>query len=292
MSRHRFCASSCVLLALLSISLAQVQEDPNAAACQTISYVVSVCERLTPGFTSFTNFNFQAPCLCYASSYWLPNGYDGWLHSCYAGYRTGNPQGYASLTSFNGGPPITTPCHSVGNILSSAEFTGPVTALVPPVTRPLITNPDELACATLNGAAAYCNTQSPGFYTLTNFRDQASCYCYEALVFNPTTFDSLWPSCVRFLSTASPSAYSTASANGAPVLTSTPCAAVGDVRDIRSGSSTGPVTITGWPSSTSTRSAFPTSTSVVPNLGARKADELSGQLWYWFWLLGVCLLLT
>ncbi|EPE34164.1 hypothetical protein GLAREA_07177 [Glarea lozoyensis ATCC 20868] len=252
-----------LITALLSF-VAIAQENGNAAACRTVSSVIAACERLTPGFTSFTNFNFQAPCLCYASTYWFPNGYDGWIQSCDAGWQTGNPSAYAVATSSNGGPLVTTPCHKVGNILNSAEFTGPVTALVRSVPPPSITNPGEAACATLVGAAAYCNSQSPGFSTLTDFRSQASCYCYSALVFNPTTYDSLWPACVRFLSTASPALYTQFSANGAPVLTTSPCASVGDVRDVRGRSSSFTPTSTGSASSTLQSSPSASSTSVAP----------------------------
>lgn len=221
---------------------AVAQDNPNADACRTLDGIVSACERLTPGFTAFTNFNFQAPCLCYASTYWFPNGYDGWIQSCYLGFKTYNPAAYSSATATNGGEFIMTPCHKVGNILSSSEYTGPVTELVTSLLGPKvtsspkpssITNPYEMACVSLNGANSYCLSLTPDLSTVTDFRYRASCFCYSGLVWNPSYFDKVWASCVQFISTASPSYYSAAASGGALVLTSTPCAAVGDVRDIR-----------------------------------------------------------
>jgi hypothetical protein len=260
--------------AFLNYTVAIAQGDPNASACGTVSAILSVCESLTPGFTSFTNFNFQAPCLCYASTYWYPNGYDGWLGSCYAGYKTANPTAYASFTASIQGPPDTTPCHQVGNILSSSQFTGPVTALYQPMSTPSITDINESACATLNVAAGCCDSITPGFSTITDFRVQASCYCYSGLVWDPSAYDAQWGSCVKYISTASPSLYSEVSAGGAPVLTSTPCAAVSGILDIRqSSTSSNRQTVTSASSASSASKISSKSSSA--QVGSSRSSTLS-----------------
>lgn len=267
------------------------QGDPNASACKSVDAIVNICQSLTPGFTAFTNFYFQAPCLCYASTYWFPNGYDGWIQSCYSGYRTAQPAAYSSATASNGGDFIMTPCHKAGNILSAPEYTGAVTALVPSVPIPSFTsysnrtsnrtttlNAYESACADLGNAVTNCQSRTPGFNTLTDFRSQAPCYCYSGLAWNPQAYDVRWGSCIQYLSSVSPSAYSRASAAGAPVLTPTPCAAVGDILDIRNSQSsiartstpqTGPTQSAPTASSTAFRTTSSPISSIAPSTTSR-----------------------
>jgi hypothetical protein len=222
------------------------QGDPNASACLSLDEMVSTCGVLTPGFTSFTNFYFQAPCLCYSSTYWDPGIYDHLIQSCYAGYRTARPAAYSSATASMGGDFIMTPCEQAGNVLSRplATDTAPQTAAVgsstatptmtSPITATMMLDPNGLACQTLNTVEAYCNSITPGFSTLTDFRSKAPCYCYSGLVYHPSDFDREWGSCMKYLSTSATSVLSSLASSGAPVLTSTPCAAVGDVLEITS----------------------------------------------------------
>jgi hypothetical protein len=172
------------------------------------------------------------------------------------------------------GPPDTTPCHQVGNILSSSQFTGPVTALYQPMSTPSITDINESACATLNVAAGCCDSITPGFSTITDFRVQASCYCYSGLVWDPSAYDAQWGSCVKYISTASPSLYSEVSAGGAPVLTSTPCAAVSGILDIRqSSTSSNRQTVTSASSASSASKISSKSSSA--QVGSSRSSTLS-----------------
>lgn len=139
-----------------------------------------------------------------------------------------------------------TPCEEAGNVLglSRATDTAPQTVLgifsvltatmtsATTATAPL--NLNGLACQTISAAEAYCNSNTPGFSTLTDFRSEAPCYCYSGLVYKPSYFDIQWGSCMRYLSASATAELSRIASTGAPVLTSTPCAAVGDVLDIRS----------------------------------------------------------
>jgi hypothetical protein len=92
--------------------------SPDQIACISQGSYDSVCNVLTPGFSTLTDFVLQAPCLCYSSTSWLPSLYDGWVSSCFQYYITASPSFYASLTQLAGGAPATAPCQEAGNVLA------------------------------------------------------------------------------------------------------------------------------------------------------------------------------
>ena len=79
-------------------------------ACASISAYSSICESFSPGFTTTTIFELQAPCLCYQNTSWAPDIYDGFVQTCqsYLGPATSV---IASITS--------TPCRNVGDVQAS-----------------------------------------------------------------------------------------------------------------------------------------------------------------------------
>jgi len=92
--------------------------SPDQLACVSQGRYDSVCNVLTPGFSTLTDFVLQAPCLWYSSTSWLHSLYDGLVSSCFQFYTTASPSFYASLTQLAGGAPVTAPCQNTGNVLA------------------------------------------------------------------------------------------------------------------------------------------------------------------------------
>lgn len=55
--------------------------DPNVVACNGVVTFISVCEEETRGFDNLDKTD-QASCLCYISSTWEPDVFDGFVASC------------------------------------------------------------------------------------------------------------------------------------------------------------------------------------------------------------------
>ncbi|KAE9381002.1 hypothetical protein N431DRAFT_433162 [Stipitochalara longipes BDJ] len=104
--------------------------DSNELGCISQFLYETICNSLTPGFSTLTNFDNQAPCLCYSSTAWVPSIYDNFVSSCFQYYKTASPSFYASLTYQAGGSPVSTPCHKAGDVvaqLSSYEASASTT---------------------------------------------------------------------------------------------------------------------------------------------------------------------
>ena len=105
--------------------------SPGQQACDLYIDILSICNYSTPGLITFTDFSSEAPCLCYSSSSWAPSIYDGYLGTCISYLSASNPAEYSSVTFAAGGPPVTTPCEKVGDVLaieSSFNATASMTA--------------------------------------------------------------------------------------------------------------------------------------------------------------------
>ena len=50
-------------------------------ACTIVLGAIDFCSSVSPGFLTFAPSR-QAPCLCYSSSTWIPNLFDGYIASC------------------------------------------------------------------------------------------------------------------------------------------------------------------------------------------------------------------
>lgn len=79
-------------------------------ACQSISAYSSICESLSPGFTTTTVFQFQAPCLCYRGMSWAPDVFDGYVQTC---------QSYLAVSTGVTASVNTAPCRGVGDVEAS-----------------------------------------------------------------------------------------------------------------------------------------------------------------------------
>jgi hypothetical protein len=184
------------------------------AACNTVSEYLSICESYTPGFSTLA-FSEQAPCLCYSSTVWSPQLYDGYWDTCWTSFSAIDYPGYASVTAMDG-PIVFNQCRSAGNVLSEFPTSTAGGAMI-----------GSAACASFDSIYSSCEAQTPGF---TNLRDSqaASCLCYTSVnSWSPQRYDSIFGACVAYLSTYEPAAYATLTAYGPPVTTY--CQSVGNV---------------------------------------------------------------
>lgn len=127
-------------------------------ACLSEGEFISICNSLTPGFVSLTDFSLQAPCLCYSSTSWAPSIYDGFHSSCLNWYSTADPGDYSSITAEGTAPPVTAPCQKVGNVvaaLSSYEATASQNSTTSPsTTTSVVTTTSMTASPTATTSAA------------------------------------------------------------------------------------------------------------------------------------------
>lgn len=79
------------------------------------------------------------------------------------------------------------------------------------------------ACASFQSLVTRCDSETPGFESLTPFAVQASCVCYSSSAYIGNSYDDYFGSCLEYFSSSDPQAYSSILADG-PITTS-PCAA-------------------------------------------------------------------
>ena len=80
--------------------------------CSWISFALSYCNSATPGFTNIAVAS-QAPCLCYSSTAWSPNTFDGAAKTCADYVKTAEPSFYTDIVEIQGF------CTSVGDVLAN-----------------------------------------------------------------------------------------------------------------------------------------------------------------------------
>jgi len=85
-------------------------------ACSFLSYAFSFCNSATPGFSTM-DASLQAPCLCYSSTKWSPNGFDGPVQTCADFVSTAEPSAYPTFAAVEGF------CSSVGDVEIGAAAT-------------------------------------------------------------------------------------------------------------------------------------------------------------------------
>lgn len=203
------------------------QKDQNLSACKSVEALVSYCNSATPGWSSFTAFSLQAPCLCYESGEWKPQIYDRIASSCLDYYSTEDPAYLSRASASRGRGLPTSPCSVAGDLLAG-------TTISSSASTPLITKgPSEalsrydinlVACNSIDTLASLCENYSPGFVSFSSSQ-QANCLCYSGRAWDPDFYDSLYGSCIDYISTANTSIYSSLDALG---IISTPCKSIGD----------------------------------------------------------------
>lgn len=86
-------------------------------------------------------------------------------------------------------------------------------------------DPGSTSCDPWLSIESSCAVATSQFVSL-DFTVQASCLCYSGSVWQPSTFDNEFDTCLQHLSTASPSEYSVLGGNSLPT---NPCALAGNV---------------------------------------------------------------
>ena len=81
-------------------------------ACSYVGFALSYCNSVSPGFTTMDPTS-QAPCLCYSSTAWAPNMFDGAVLTCAEYVSSVAPSSLSDITALEGF------CTDVGNVLAS-----------------------------------------------------------------------------------------------------------------------------------------------------------------------------
>lgn len=281
MAASNLCTVSALLALfeqLLLVSAKQLwgRHDSLPDACSTIQFALSYCSSVSPGFDNFSPSS-QAPCLCYSSTSWDPEGFDGAIATCADFFSTADPKALPTIEVFEGF------CSSIGPVLGAAATSGvAATTSAAPTPAPTpskhiasatfatptfnlgtasLTNSPEAtllpeACTLIVSAISYCNEVTPGFTTLDP-TSQAPCLCYSSTSWDPQFFDNNVKTYAGYLSTAD--------ATGVSVVSriSSFCHSIGDIRTAVASSGVQSFSIIG-PVNNSPTSQGPVSTTVTP----------------------------
>ncbi|KAL8902694.1 MAG: hypothetical protein Q9207_004461 [Kuettlingeria erythrocarpa] len=121
-------------------------------------------------------------------------------------------------------------------------------------------------CSSLGSKLEACESATPGFSNYRLWDTQASCFCYQGSNFAPSSFDNYYSSCLEFLSTDNPAAYSILTVTvGTDEVVSTPCASMGDVRETSPASAQGGAVGGGSQNTRSTGTASPGASVATAN---------------------------
>lgn len=151
--------------------------------------------------------------MCYSSTSWVPNAFDGAVETCAEYAATALPASdYSDIADLEGF------CSSIGDVINS-DSPATVTATTTPAAKvtaapssgsvDIFTN---TACSFVGSALSYCSSVSPGFVSM-DVTSQAPCLCYSSV--NPTStawvpdiFDGFVLTCAEFVSSAAPESLS------------------------------------------------------------------------------------
>lgn len=178
--------------------------DALPAACSYVDGALSFCSSVSPGFATMP-LTDQAPCLCYSTTVWMPDVFDGAVYTCAQYAATALPESlYTDLTSLEGY------CSAIGDVEHGGHpASAPATTTPPPAqaTPAPISSVDiftNSACSFVGFALSYCNSVSPGFTTMDP-TSQAPCLCYSranptSTAWLPEVFDGAVLTCAEFVS--------------------------------------------------------------------------------------------
>jgi hypothetical protein len=97
--------------AAASTSSVDIFANPD---CSFVGFALSYCNSISPGFTTYEPSS-QAPCLCYSSTSWAPQSFDGAVLTCAEYVSSVAPQSLTDIVGLEGF------CSSVGDVFSGAE---------------------------------------------------------------------------------------------------------------------------------------------------------------------------
>ncbi len=141
--------------------------------CSFVSFALSFCNSVSPGFSTLPSSS-QAPCLCYSSTSWSPDGFDGPVLTCANYVKTADPYYYSNIADLEGFcssvGPLTTETGGKGIPLTNPEPsptpTGPASTTEPPVST-TTTPPDGGGVVTIStsskGGAMPTGVAFPGW---------------------------------------------------------------------------------------------------------------------------------
>jgi hypothetical protein len=170
------------------------------SACQLVGEALAICDSLTPGFNTLQPTD-QAHCLCYSSTSWMPNIFDGAVKTCADYASTAVPGAFTPLSNLEGF------CQGVGDVETSSP--SPATTTIDQSissTSLSISAFSGQPCNSANEILNSCSSQTPGFSSLQP-TEQAKCLCYVSASWCPTGFDNAVATCASYARTAASSAY-------------------------------------------------------------------------------------
>lgn len=91
---------------------------PDEISCSSAYSMIYSCAESTTLFTKLGNSG-QASCLCYSSSTWIPDVFDGFWSHCYSNFLTADPSDANTITNSIAKGAF---CTGVGNLLSAAAI--------------------------------------------------------------------------------------------------------------------------------------------------------------------------
>jgi hypothetical protein len=171
------------------------------SACQLVGEALAICDSLTPGFNTLQPTD-QAHCLCYSSTSWMPNIFDGAVKTCADYASTAVPGAFPSLSNLEDF------CQGVGDVETSLPSPPTSTTISPSITSTSfsISAFSGQPCNSANEILNSCSSQTPGFSSLQP-TEQAKCLCYVSASWCPSAFDNAVATCAVYAKTGASSAY-------------------------------------------------------------------------------------
>ena len=238
--------------------------DPGSTSCDAWLSLEASCAATTPNFLSLP-FTEEASCVCYSGTVWQPTVYDNYLKTCLSYLSTASQSQFSALSG-TGLP--TSPCAEVGNVMTVASQSGALTTPLASLSSTVAGN--AAACDSWDAIEMSCSSKISSFTDLS-FSAEASCLCYTSSTYAPFIFDGYLGQCLQYLSTASPSFYSSL---GGDTLPRTPCALVGNVASEAVATTTASsVAIMSSTTSSANSAASATSPQVPPTSSALTTTE-------------------
>jgi hypothetical protein len=185
-----------------STTTAPAQLLQQNSACQLVGEALAICDSLTPGFNTLQPTD-QAHCLCYSSTSWMPNIFDGAVKTCADYASTAVPGAFTPLSNLEGF------CQGVGDVEISSPSPPTTTTIDQSIssTSFSISAFSGQPCNSANEILNSCSSQTPGFSSLQP-TEQAKCLCYVSTSsWCPTAFDNAIATCALYARTAASSAY-------------------------------------------------------------------------------------
>ncbi|EPE24754.1 hypothetical protein GLAREA_08607 [Glarea lozoyensis ATCC 20868] len=179
-------------------------------SCLLLGEALAICGSLTPSFATL-DATVQAKCLCYSSTVWRPDLFDGAVGGCADFASRSATSAYGALKGIEGF------CGGVGDVervggMGGMGVDGMVGGSVGGgsvggMTMSVVVG-GNAGCSQVQSIMAACSQLTPGFGGM-NDRARAKCLCYpNSGTWAPTIFDNALSTCNAFAKTAEPTLFS------------------------------------------------------------------------------------